>query len=831
MLHRAFILRQLYSTRKQGLLFVLCSMLSITTLVALGNFSDNIQHALLQDARRLHTADIIVQSRYPFASKTLNTIIALQQQGQIKSARSHEFYSVVRTLNQAHSLLVHLKVVDHHYPLYGQVKLGSARPFHDVLTPGNVIVEPSLLDRLHVAIGDQLHVGKITLTIRDTVRHEPDRPTQFFSLGPRLFAHQSDLEAMDLVKHGSRINHILRLKVQDESQESAILSALQAIISEAERVDTFRTASSGIKEFFDNFIFFLKLVGILTMVLAGIGMRSTVVALSREQSYTIAILKSVGATNRFILIHYLLIVTILGIMGTFLGLVVSALSQPLFGLVFAELLPRHLSLTLSARSISEGLVLGLIVMVLFAFSPLYRLQELKPNLIFHHNISPPSQPLMYLLIHIIPLTASVVGLVLWQVRDVVISTWFIGCTIALMGIIAFLAAGILWGSRRFSPRSLTLKLAFRGLLRPGNATRTSIVTLTTAMTVLFSIYLLEYNLDATFVHTFPENTPNLFFLDIQPAQREDFAHHLSTPSIYYPIITARILSVNGQAINRQKERQRRGDNLAREFRLTYRHQLLPDEALRTGNSLFQPDWGELQVSVLDIVTEMQPIAIGDSITFRIQGVPLTARVSSIRTRTRKGIRPFFYFVFPESVLRQAPQTIFTAVHVDRPHLIQLQNKMVTAFPNVSVIDITQAISDFALALGKLSTVVRLITLSSLVAGLLIVISAIFATQLPRIQEAVYFKILGATSQFIISILTFEHLLLSGISALLAVVLSHVISWVVTTCVLAIPYQAAVESSMIMLLGATLIITAIGLLASRSIAHHKPASFLHKNEEI
>ena len=59
-LNRRFVLLQLASTRKQAVVFVLCVALSMVTLVALSGFSDSVNRALLQDARKLHAGDIIV---------------------------------------------------------------------------------------------------------------------------------------------------------------------------------------------------------------------------------------------------------------------------------------------------------------------------------------------------------------------------------------------------------------------------------------------------------------------------------------------------------------------------------------------------------------------------------------------------------------------------------------------------------------------------------------------------------------------------------------------------------------------------------------------------
>jgi len=829
-LHKPFIIRQLQSTRKQGVVFVLCVVLSITTLITLGSFGENVRQALLQDARALHAADLILRSSYPFAPQTLETIDQLRRQEQIRVARIYEFYSVVRTLDQRDSLLAHLKIVDANYPFYGRVELASGRALHDVLQPGAIAVDPTLLDRLHLSVGDQLHIGKTTLTIRDTVQREPDRPVRFFSFGPRILIGQADLDALDLVKHGSRVSHMMLLQLRDAQTEQPILHRLKAVLAEPERIETFRTAPSSIKNFFDNFLFFLSLIGMFTLLLAGIGMHSTVVALAREQAQTIAILKTLGATNRFLITHYLLVVSLLGFIGTLAGLTLSALGQYLFPVLLGDLLPRHMTLTLSGRALIEGLILGLLVVALFACLPLYRLRELKPNLILNHENPPPPRRLTDVALHL-PIVMLFVLMVLWQLRDVGLGLRFMAGLGILIGLTTLVTQGFLRLLQLLNTRTLSLKLALKGLFRPGNATRPTLITLTTAITVLFSIYLIEHNLDASFVQSFPRSAPNLFFLDIQPAQRDAFARTLGMDAEYYPIITARILNINGSAIDKHKERQRQGDNLAREFRLTYRHHLLQDEAMLYGDTLFRDDWDDIQVSVLDTVTEMQPMQIGDTITFKIQGVPLTARVSSIRTRTQKGIRPFFYFVFPETVLRRAPQNIFTAVHVDKSRIPQLQTTMVNAFPNVSVIDVTQSIATFAEVLRKLSAIVRFFTFFSVIAGLLIVISAIFATRLARIREAVYFKILGATGKFIIEILTVEHLVIGGVSALLALILSQLASWIVITAIFDIPYRFDVIASALMGVGTMLLVTLVGLLASRSIVRHKPASFLREHAEV
>ena len=150
--------------------------LSIVTLVSLNGFSRSVNDSLLKDARTLNAADIIIHSHYELSPPLLDAVASLQKDGLVQSARVYEFYSVVRNAGQENSLLASLKVVGPGYPFYGKVELASGRSFAEVLRPGAIIVEQTLLDRLGLRVGDQLHVGDSLLTIRD-VRRPRTRPT------------------------------------------------------------------------------------------------------------------------------------------------------------------------------------------------------------------------------------------------------------------------------------------------------------------------------------------------------------------------------------------------------------------------------------------------------------------------------------------------------------------------------------------------------------------------------------------------------------------------------------------------------------------------------
>lgn len=840
MIHTRFIYRQITSSWKQTAVFIACVALSLVTLVSLGGFGESVNNSLLRDARKLLAADVEARSRFPFTDAVEAELSTLAAEPGIEIARTYEFISVVRQTDGEATLLSELKVVEPGYPFYGEVGLASKRPFAQVLTPGHIIVGQNLLDRLGLQVGDPLNVGQATLTIADVVVSEPDEPVNFFTLGPRIFIAAADLPTIDLIKPGSRVTYRALLRVADEGQVDGVAERLTATGENRQlRVDTFRTNQSGVQRFFENLLTFLNLIGIFTLMLAGIGIQSSLTAFLKEREETIAVLRTFGATSRFVINQFFAVAAVLGAIGTVLGLLLGLLLQILFPVIFAPFLPPQVEFVLSLRALLEGMILGLFVTAAFTFIPLYQIQELKPSFIFRKEAPPlPKSWFYYAILTLI--LAFFAGMVFWYLQNPRRTAYFAAGTVGLVAITAGLTQLLLYWLRRRKLKPLAPRQALRGLFRPRNATAAIIVTLTTSLAVLFTIYLIQRNLDASFVAAYPDNAPNLLILDIQPNQRQEVAAELGVPTVFYPVIRARIQSINGQEIQpREENNDERGNNdnndsppLDFPFSLTYQNDLLADETLREGSSLFDPaDLGVAQVSVSELMLGSYPFKLGDEMVFTIQGVELPARVVSIRTMPGEEngrFAPTFNFVLREQDLINAPQTIITSVNIPPATIPALQNRLVNTFPNLTVVDITSAINTLAELVGNITVVIRFFTLFSIVAGVLIIISSVLATRFARIQEAVYFKVLGATRRFVLRVFALENIFIGLLSAILALFLSQLAGWVLVTQVFELSsYAPYLGASLLLMLLTVGLVTAVGLLASLSILRQKPITFLRE----
>jgi putative ABC transport system permease protein len=223
------------------------------------------------------------------------------------------------------------------------------------------------------------------------------------------------------------------------------------------------------------------------------------------------------------------------------------------------------------------------------------------------------------------------------------------------------------------------------------------------------------------------------------------------------------------------------------------------------------------------------MAVGDRIGFNIQGVPLTARIASIRTREDRSFNPFFYFVFPTQALEKAPQSLFAALTVAPGRIGPLQNRIATRFPNISGIDMSQVIAVFVRLMSRLSKIIQMLSVISVAAGMLILVSAVFATRAERVVESVYYKILGAGKRFVVSVFAIENLIIGLISSTTALLMAQGGAWWICAGRLDIAYRPFLATSSLLIVAATLFTMVVGMSASRSIMSKKPVIYLREQQ--
>jgi putative ABC transport system permease protein len=142
---------------------------------------------------------------------------------------------------------------------------------------------------------------------------------------------------------------------------------------------------------------------------------------------------------------------------------------------------------------------------------------------------------------------------------------------------------------------------------------------------------------------------------------------------------------------------------------------------------------------------------------------------------------------------------------------------------------SQTIRTLAQLMMRLSRIVRIFSLFSIAAGILILVSAVFATRAERVVEAVYYKILGAGRRFVFTVFALENLLIGLLSSTLAMAMAQAGAYWVCTVKFDIGYRPFLPISLTMMGLTVLLVITVGMTASRSIMAKKPVTYLREQQ--
>ncbi|MDE3243706.1 MAG: FtsX-like permease family protein [Nitrospirota bacterium] len=743
-----------------------------------------------------------------------------------------------------------------------------------------MVVQDSLLIRMGLKVGDQLKVGEGTFTITGLVRKEPDRTAGAFSLGPRVFISREGLAATDLIKPGSRVRERYLLRLPASVPAAPLLHELRGrLASESARVIPFQDAQPQLRGFLDQLTRYLGLVGLTALFVGGIGVASTMQAFLREKLQTIAILKTVGAESGTILHTYLTQAFLLSLVGSLAGLAMGVAAQSALPALLSNFLsidemavPAGLS-GASVPALVKGLAMGLLTTLLFALWPLLGIRDIRPALIFRRDVTQPvgapvpGQARRDLLTlwrsaawrsRLDPLRLAMAagillclaGLSVWQAGNRNVGLLFIGALVAAVCFLR-LAAFLLVRSLRSVSRvqSLTLRYAVGNLHRPGNQAAGVMVSIGIGVMVIVTVSLLERALVDQVGEQRPKESPSFFFIDIQPDQRASFLalmqERMPEANVEAtPLVRSRLYAVNGQLVETEEameqrlpadseEARREKEKQARKtWYFTREYVLTQGEALPKDNRLIKGTWWQLGerpakplVSMEEDAAKHLGVDLGSTVTLDIQGVTVEATVSSIRRVEWGNFSTNFYMILSPGSLDAAPMTYVATIKVPPQEEVPLQQAVVSAFPNVTAINIGDVLDSLARILERLAVAMRAVALFCVLTGGIVMGAALAATRYRRLYESVILKALGATRGLIAQAFALEYVLLGSVAGAIGLLLSIGLSWALLYFIFDLPWHLQPD---ILLAGfvLTLLLTlAVGFLSTFRLLGQRPLTVL------
>jgi putative ABC transport system permease protein len=425
---------------------------------------------------------------------------------------------------------------------------------------------------------------------------------------------------------------------------------------------------------------------------------------------------------------------------------------------------------------------------------------------------------------------------LWLLQRPEYALTFVLGILVTFAILAGIAALFMKAIKKYFPASwsFTARQSLLNLFRPNNQTMTLMLAIGVGTFLISTLYFTKDILLAKATLQENANTPNMMLLDVQTEQRDSVANSITPKGLRVidniPIVTMRIQSIKGRSVNDIREDSTSTINhwvLNHEFRVTYRDSLIASETLISGD--WTPEMvsdGAVPISLADNVAIDAQVAVGDSITFNVQGVLMETVVGSIRYVDWGRMQLNFSMVFPKGVLEDAPQFyVLSTKTPDAKASAQLQRELVRAFPNVSIIDLRQVLSLIEGILDKISWVINFMAFFSILTGIIVLIGAVRTSKYQRIKESVLLRTLGAKNTQILKITALEYLYLGVLGSLFGVLLSLLSSLLLAALVFETAFTPSWIPFLILLPGITLLVLAIGLSNSRSVLRSPPLEVL------
>jgi putative ABC transport system permease protein len=749
------------------------------------------QSLTLQSAERAQIilgGDISISARRAFTEEEVK-----KWEAELKFDKVSKFYSMFSMLHTPNdSKLVSVGVFDSNFPLYGKFKLSDIDFTDD---QPRVWVDPEILNIINLKIGDDVEIGEQKFIYSGFIEEDPTRLFRGATFAPRVLIHQKYLSSAALMKEGSTFTESWNYRLLPSAAVEADKAKIEKLITDpVVRIQSTQDSADDQNRVLKYFTDYLGLVALVALGLCFLCGSYLLQWTFLTKKKTIAIYKTLGLSDEKIISIYLLQNFIISLLACALSVLIVKSLLPLIQnyLINKSNLPLELVFGFKALSITS--LIAIFGPILIVIPQIMQIIDLRPLMLFQ-NLDVKVKKSVSYFVWLVSAILLFWALAVWQSHSYKVASIF---TVSLVGLIIFfqfINRIILFALEKSSSRfNWLLKYSIRGLTRKAASSGLVFTTMCLATLVLS---LLPHVKTSIISEVKPENTalmPSLFMFDIQPEQvdgvRKASQDIFKNELVMSPMVRSRILKINDKNYEKvvtSGEQTREADAEARSrnrgINLTYRDHLQESEIVTQGK--FEANHTEVdktpQISLEKRYAERMNINLGDKMTFDIQGVELTAQVSSFRQVRWTSFQPNFFILFPAGVLEAAPQIFLTSVNSgDTLKLKEFQNRVSNEFKNVSIIDITKTIETSLKYVDQMSIGLQFMAWLAVLVGLFVFIVLLNTQIKERLQEMNLLQILGTPNESVFKIVLTQFALLIVTSISFGVLLGLVMAWVIIT---------------------------------------------------
>lgn len=744
-------------------------VLGVAVMTAVGTLVNRVSNALVQNAAEIIGGDFGVAGRQAIPGDWIEAA----HERALETALLVQFPTVVFSGDA--SQLADIKAVDSGYPLRGELVVSDdAAGTQTRIAPapgrGEAYADARLMDALGIAPGSLIDLGDRQVRVSQRLVTEPDAGGELFQLAPRLLVNLADVEEAGLLGPGSRATHRLMFAGPPGATGSMRDWLQPRLTSDGRRfrLITIEDAQQAVSGAFERAGRFLSMAALLAVLLAGVATALAANRFALRRIDQVAVLRCLGARQRSVLSALALQLVMLAVPACAVGIGLGLLAQA--GLVEAlgTLIPDRLPLPQAAPALA-GAAIGILLLLGFGLPPLLRLRGVPPMRVLNRSFAalPPVSALVYL-----AAIAASVALIVLATRDLRLAMIVLGGLAGLAGVSALAGWALLSLLRLVQPRLRGhWRLGLASLARRRGLGVVQLVGLSLSLSSLLLLAAIGPALLQQWRGQLPEDTPNYFVLNIQPAQGADVAAFLSGIGVdeprMEPFATGRLVAINGEPPQRLDRDVFEGDFVdGRPINMSWRRDFPPANTLVEGE-YWAEDSEAVEVSVEQGWAARYDVGVDDVLTIGIGEQRIEARISNIRAADWDSFRVNFFLLLNENAIGDAPHNLVSAFHLPEDAKGRM-GELTRRFPNVSLLDVDAILERVREVIDRVAQAVQLVLGFSLAAGVLVLVAALQASTSERRFESAVLRTLGARRGQLRAAVLAEFALVGGIAALLAI---------------------------------------------------------------
>ncbi|HWV97802.1 MAG TPA: FtsX-like permease family protein [Xanthobacteraceae bacterium] len=834
-----YAIRELRSGLRGFYVFIACIALGVMAIAGVGSVAGSLAAGLGQQGRTLLGGDVAFSLIQREA--TADELSFLRARGTVSVAAT--LRAMVRAPD-GQLALTELKAVDAGYPMLGSLTLEPPLPVADLFAPHEgafgAAVDPVLLARLGLKIGDRVTIGEATFDIRSALTSEPDKLAGGIGFAPRVLVSEEALRATHLLQPGSLVRWIYRVRLPDSAADDAAAKALIEATRAARpnagwEIRSQSNASPQLERTIKRFTQFLTLVGLAALLVGGVGVANAVKSHIDRRRDVVAALKALGAPASRIFAIYLTQVMMLAAIGALIGLVAGAALPFVIAGLFGRLLPLPLEPALHGGELAMAFVYGLLTALAFGLWPLARIHDVPVAALFRDTIGEERRrPRLLYLLGMAAVIALLVAVVIALAYDKRIAAIFVAASIAVFALLRALAAGLMAIARRLPrPRGTMLRLALGNIHRPGALTPSVVLSLGLGLAVLVTITQIDGNLRRQFMAALPDHAPAFYFIDIPSTEATRFDAFLrqQAPDATVedvPMLRGRITAARGVKAEDLKPTHDAEWVLQSDRGLTYTSEV------PRGSKVVEGEWWAPDYSGPPLVSFEKKLAdglglwIGDQVVVNVLGRNITATISNMRSVDWQSLGINFVLVFSPNPFRGAPHThiaTLTPPNSSPEDDARIVKAVAQAFPMVTSVRVREALQTIGTVVTNLALAIRGASAITLLAAILVLGGALAAGHRHRVYDAVILKTLGATRARLLGAYALEYLMIGLATAVFGVLAGSVAAWLIVTRLMTLSFVWQAGNAAAVVAAALAVTVGLGLVGTLSALNRKPASVL------